>query len=244
MSICITKGEKIVMDDTKRILVVDDEKKILDAVKSYLTKDGYEVLTAEDGQKALELFEKETIHLVILDRMLPKISGEQVCSKIRTISDVPIIMLTAKAEEDDRIEGLAIGADDYISKPFSVRELVWRVRALIRRTYRERNTIADVLTFNDGDLEVDIKKHEVKKKGKLVNMTPNEFKVLVALLTNPGQVFTRERLVEKAFGYDYEGFDRTIDTHIKNIRKKIECDPKNPRYILTVYGIGYKFGGK
>jgi DNA-binding response OmpR family regulator len=225
-------------------LVVDDEQKILDVVESYLKKEGYEVLTATDGKNALDIFNKKEIHLLILDLMLPGMSGEEVCSKIRTTSDVPIIMLTAKVEENDKIEGLAIGADDYITKPFSVRELVGRVRALMRRAYRENNPAADHLVFNDGDLEVDVKKFQIKKKGEVLNLTPNEFKVLVALLTNPGQVFTREKLVEKAFGYDYEGYDRTIDTHIKNIRHKIEDDPKNPQYILTVYGVGYKFGGK
>jgi DNA-binding response OmpR family regulator len=158
------------------------------------------------------------IHLIVLDLMLPKISGEEVCKLIRTESDIPIIMLTAKVDEDERIEGISIGADDYLTKPFSGRELVVRVRALLRRAYRDRNPLADHLVFNEGNLEVDVKKFEVKKKGELLNLTPNEIKALIALLSNPGQVFTREQLVEKAFGYDYEGFDRTVDTHIKNLR--------------------------
>ncbi|TDT58461.1 response regulator transcription factor [Fonticella tunisiensis] len=227
----------------KRILVVDDELKIVEVVKAYLEKEGFEVLIASDGERALQIFNEEPIHLIVLDLMLPKISGEEVCKRIRTKSDVPIIMLTAKIEEDDKIEGLAIGADDYITKPFSGRELVSRVRALLRRAYRESDPLADYLTFNNGDLEVDIKRFEVKKRGENAALTPNEFKILSVLLSNPGQVFTREQLVEKAFGYDYEGFDRTVDTHIKNIRHKIEDDPKNPAYILTVYGVGYKFGG-
>jgi len=232
------------MDERMKILVVDDEKKILDVVEAYLRKEGYDVTTAEDGAKALELFEKENPHVVILDLMLPKLSGEQVCSKIRTTSYVPIIMLTAKNDENDKIEGLAIGADDYLTKPFSPRELVGRVRALIRRTYRERLPLADYLTFNEGDLEIDIKKMNVKKRGEPITFTTNEFKLLHILLTNPGQIFTREQLLEKAFGMDYEGFDRTIDTHIKNIRQKIEDDSKKPIYIMTVYGMGYKFGGE
>ncbi|QEK13340.1 response regulator transcription factor [Crassaminicella thermophila] len=230
--------------EKKRILVVDDEPKILEVVKAYLEKEDYEVLLATDGEKALKVFEEESIHLIVLDLMLPKISGEAVCSKIRTISDVPIIMLTAKTEEDEKIEGLAIGADDYLTKPFSPRELAGRVRALMRRSYRDEGPLADHLIFNDGDLEVDIKKFHLKKKGKQVRLTPNEFKLLHVFLTHPGQVFTREQLLEKAFGLDYDGFDRTIDTHIKNIRHKIEDNPKKPAYILTIYGVGYKFGGK
>lgn len=229
--------------ENQRILVVDDEPKILEVVEAYLKKEGYEVLLAMDGEQALTLFEKERIHLIVLDLMLPKISGEEVCSKIRAYSDIPIIMLTAKNEEDQKIEGLAIGADDYLTKPFSPRELVGRVRALMRRAYRDQGPLADCFIFHDGDLEVDVKKFEAKKKGEMINLTPNEFKLLNVFLTNPGQVFTREQLLENAFGMDYDGFDRTIDTHIKNIRHKIEDDPKNPKYIVTVYGVGYKFGG-
>jgi DNA-binding response OmpR family regulator len=227
-----------------RILVVDDEVKILTVVKAYLESENFEVLTATDGQRALELFDTEMIHLIILDLMIPKISGEEVCKTIRTKSDIPIIMLTAKANEDERIEGISIGADDYLTKPFSGRELVVRVRALLRRAYRDNNPLADYLAFNEGDLEVDVKKFEVKKRGELLSLTPNEIKILITLLSNPGQVLTREQLVEKAFGLDYEGFGRTVDTHIKNLRQKIEDDPKKPNYILTVYSVGYKFGGK
>jgi DNA-binding response OmpR family regulator len=198
-------------------------------------------MTALDGETALNIFKNETIHLIVLDLMLPKLSGEEVCSRIRTNSTVPIIMLTAKADEDERIEGISIGADDYLTKPFSVRELVVRVRALLRRSYRDITPMANVLTFNNGDLEIDINKMIVKKQGETVSITTNEFKVLTMLLTNPGQVFSREQLASKAFGIDYEGFDRTIDTYIKNIRHKLEDNPKEPRYITTVYGVGYKF---
>ncbi|AKN31543.1 transcriptional regulator [Clostridium carboxidivorans P7] len=229
------------MNDIKKILVVDDEPNIVEVVEAYLRKEGFQVVTAENGEKALRLFKEEVIHLVILDLMLPRISGEEICNKIRAVSDVPIIMLTAKSEEEDKISGLAIGADDYLTKPFSVRELVGRVKALIRRTYRDSSPLADYLLFNNGDLEVQIKKMKVKKAGEYVNLTANEFKVLLALLTNPGQVFSREQLVQKAFGEDYEGFDRTIDSYIKNIRQKIEDNHKEPKYIITVYGIGYKF---
>ena len=229
------------MDGKTRILVVDDEQKILNVIEAYLIKEGFEVLTASDGQEALNIFKNEQIHLIILDLMLPKISGEEVCNKIRATSSVPIIMLTAKTEEDSKIEGLAIGADDYITKPFSNRELVSRVKALIRRTYRDNNPLAELLIINNGDLEINIDKMIIKKQGTPITLTSNEFKILIALLTNPGQIFSREQLVNKAFGIDYDGFDRTIDTHIKNIRQKIEDDHKKPRYILSVYGMGYKF---
>ena len=229
------------MNKNFKILVVDDEKNILDVVKAYLEKEGFNVITATDGETALKILSKETIHLVVLDLMLPKLTGEEVCQKIRVSSSIPIIMLTAKAEEDDKIEGISIGADDYLTKPFSARELVVRIRALIRRAYRDQTPLADILSFNSGDLEVDIKKMIVKKQGEVVSLTTNEFKVLTSLLINPGQVFSREHLVEKAFGVDYEGFDRTMDTYIKNIRQKVEDNPKDPKYIVTVYGTGYKF---
>ncbi len=227
----------------KTILVVEDERKILDVIEAYLQREGFQVLTAVDGEQALEILKRETVHLMILDLMLPKVSGEDVCRRIRTVSYIPIIMLTAKTEEDEKLEGLAMGADDYMTKPFSPRELVGRVRALLRRSYREEQPLADYLNFYDGDLEVDVKRMIVKKKGNILNFTPNEFKLFYVFLVNPGHIFAREQLIEKAFGYDYDGFDRTIDTHIKNIRQKIEDDPKNPMYILTVYGMGYKFGG-
>lgn len=229
------------MNDTFRILIVDDEQNILDVVKAYLEKEGFEVAEAMDGEAALKLFNNETIDLMILDLMLPKISGEEVCRRIRAASSVPIIMLTAKAEEDNKIEGISIGADDYLTKPFSVRELIVRVRALLRRTYKYASPTTDILSFNNGDLEININKLAVKKKGEPVILTANEFKVLTILLTNPGQVFSREQLVTKAFGVDYEGYDRTVDTYIKNIRKKIEDSPKEPKYIIAVYGMGYKF---
>ncbi len=229
------------MNNNFKILVVDDEEKILDVVKAYLEKEGFEVVTAMDGEEALNIFNKEEVHLIVLDLMLPKITGEEVCRRIRAKSFVPVIMLTAKAEEEERIEGISIGADDYLTKPFSVRELVVRVRALLRRAYRDEIPMADILTFNKGDLEIDIKRMIVKKKGQTVSLTANEFKVLTVLLTNIGQIFSREQLIDKAFGMDYEGFDRTVDTYIKNLRQKLEDNPKEPRYIATVYGMGYKF---
>ena len=231
------------MDSKIKILVVDDEQKVLNVIEAYLIKEGFEVLTSIDGEDALNIFKNELIHLIILDLMLPKISGEEVCNKIRATSSVPIIMLTAKTQEDNKIEGLAIGADDYITKPFSNRELVSRVKALIRRTYRDTNPLAELLIINKGDLEINIEKMVIKKQGQPIILTSNEFKILIALLTNPGKIFSREQLVNKAFGLDYDGFDRTIDTHIKNIRQKIEDNPKKPNYILSIYGVGYKFQG-
>ncbi len=231
------------MEQKIRILIVEDEEKILQVLEAYLKKEGYEVRTATDGTKALAIFKTEEIHLLILDLMLPEMSGEEVCKQIRGFSTIPILMLTARTEEDDKLTGLAIGADDYVTKPFSPREIVGRVKALLRRSYREYKPLAEQLQYNDRELEVDINRVEVRVKGKLVNFTPNEFRLLTVFLSHPGQVFTREQLVQKVFGFDYDGFDRTVDTHIKNIRQKIERDPKKPIYIQTIYGMGYKFGG-
>lgn len=224
------------------ILLVEDEKKISEITKAYLEKEGFNVFVSYDGEEALKMFSDNPIHLVVLDLMLPKISGEQVCYRIRNKSDVPIIMVTAKTELEDRINGISIGADDYLVKPFSIRELIVRIKALIRRSYRE-DPLADTLSFNN-DLEIDLNKMEVRKKGVSIPFTNVEFNVLKTLLLNPGQVFSRDQLLEKISEYSHESYDRTIDTHIKNIRKKIEDNPKNPEYIITIYGAGYKFGGK
>jgi len=223
------------------ILVVEDEKNIYQVIKAYLEKEGFNVFVADDGKIALEIFENQDIHLIILDLMIPKISGEKVCKRIRAISNVPIIMLTAKTHEDDRIEGLSIGADDYVLKPFSPRELVSRVKALLRRAYPNTRPSAEKLSFNNGDLEIEIDKMVVKKNNRNVNLTTNEFKILLALISNQNMVLSRDQLILSAFGHEYEGFDRTIDAHIKNIRQKIETNPKSPQYIHTVYGAGYKF---
>ncbi|ADD03311.1 two component transcriptional regulator, winged helix family [Thermoanaerobacter italicus Ab9] len=225
----------------KKIFVVDDEIKILEVVKSYLEREGFSVITETNGNNVLDTFKKEKPDLVILDLMLPGISGEELCKRIRQFSNVPILMLTAKVQESDKINGFSIGADDYLTKPFSPRELVMRVKAILRRT-NDDVPLAEVISFNNDDLVVDFKAHTVKKKGVVVNLTPNEFKILKFLIRNPNRVFTREELIEKVMGFDYEGYDRTIDAHIKNLRQKIEDDTKNPMYIKTVYGVGYKFG--
>ena len=228
------------MKENHKILIVEDEKNISDVIKAYMEKEGYSTFLAFDGQKALEIFKEENISLILLDLMLPKISGEELCLKLRRISEVPIIMLTAKSDEDSKIKGLDMGADDYIVKPFSPRELVSRVNALLRRSYKNTSPFPEKLKFKE-DLTIDISKFEVKKAGEILDLTSNEFKVLKTLLRNPGIVFTRNQLIESSLGLEYEGYDRTVDTYIKNIRKKIEDDPKDPKYILTIYGVGYKF---
>jgi DNA-binding response OmpR family regulator len=223
----------------KKILVVEDETKIAEIVKAYLEKDGFTVVTAQTGEKAMSQL-KEGFDLIILDLMLPDMDGEDICSAIRKDSDVPIIMLTAKSEEEDRITGLGIGADDYVVKPFSPRELVARVKALLRRVKGTK----EITSFNKGDLVIDSSRFEVIKKGSNVVLTPTEFKLLQCISNHQGQVFTRLQLVNVILGYDFEGYDRTIDAHIKNIRHKIEDDQRNPSYIKTVYGVGYKFIGQ
>lgn len=227
----------------EKILLVDDEINLLNVVKDYLTLESYEVYVADNGKRAMELFKEIQPDFIILDLMLPDISGEEICKRIRSKSDVPILMLTAKNSEEDRVSGLYIGADDYLTKPFSPRELVGRVRAILRRL-KGNLTTADILEFNDKDLVIDIPKFEVKKAGEIVNLTPNEFRVLSVLAQNPQRVFSREQLVNMAFGYDFEGYDRTVDTYIKKLRQKIENSSREPRYIETVYGIGYKFIGE
>lgn len=232
------------MQSGLKVLVVDDEEKIVEVLKSYFESSGYKVYEAFNGTKALELFERMNPDLVILDLMLPDLSGEELCRTIRKRSRTPIIMLTAKVEEEDILQGLDIGADDYITKPFSPRQLVARAAAVLRRSVDDTMPLSSVLSFCDDDLMIDSNKHEVRKSGEVVNLTPNEFKILLTLIKYPQKAFTREELVNIALGDDYEGYDRTIDTHIKNLRQKIEDDPKTPRYIMTVYGIGYRFGGQ
>lgn len=224
----------------KKILVVDDEKKIVDLVKAYLAQAGFKVVTAYDGKQALSVFKLEQPALVILDLMLPELDGLDVARAIRKESDVSIIMLTARAEDADRIAGLELGADDYVVKPFNPRELVARVRAVLRRA----EGLTKPKRIEAGDLVIDLNSHEVQLKGRQgrsLNLTPLEFKLLAALVSAPGRVFSRLQLLEALSGTTYAAFDRTIDSHIKNLRKKIEPDPQNPIYILTVHGVGYKF---
>ncbi len=231
------------INSVKKILVVDDEVKIVEVVKSYLTHSGYDVFEAYDGKQVLKLFEKVNPSLVILDLMLPDMTGEDICRQIRKQSRVPIIMLTAKVEEEDILKGLDIGADDYITKPFSPRQLVARVNALLRRVSDEPVPLINTVSYNKNDLIIDNLSYDVKKNGNSINLTPNEYKILLTMIKYPKKTFTREELISMALGESFDGFDRTVDTHIKNLRQKIETDPKSPKYILTVHGIGYRFGG-
>lgn len=224
------------------ILVIEDEEKVSEVIKAYLEKAGYNVYCTTEGLKAIEIFKLIDFKLIIIDLMLPDISGEEVCSIIRKNSDVHIFMLTAKGSLEDRIDGLNIGADDYLIKPFSPRELTARVNALFRRLIKSNNDLN--LIFYDKRLSVDYEKRVVKVNGEKVPFTPNEFDILYTLIENKGKVLSREKLINKVFGIDFEGYDRTIDVHIKNIRKKIEENTRNPKYIITVMKVGYKFGGE
>lgn len=228
----------------KKILIVDDEMKIVEVVKSYLENSGYSVYEAYNGKEALDKFEKVNPNLVILDLMLPDMTGEEICKALRKKSRVPIIMLTAKVEEEDVLKGLNIGADDYVTKPFSPRQLAARVDAVLRRASDSLVPLSSLISFNNDELVIDTLKYEVKRYGKRINLTPNEYKLLLTMVKYPDKTFTREELISVALGEDFNGYDRTIDTHIKNIRQKIESDPKNPKYILTIHGIGYRFGGE
>jgi len=220
----------------KRVLVVDDDVKTVELVKLYLDRDGYRVLTAYDGVEALHLAQENHPDLIVLDLMLPGIDGFEVCRALREDSDVPIIMLTARTADQDKLTGLGLGADDYVTKPFSPRELAARVRAVLRRLPGERGPEK----IKHGELTVDFVKHEASLAGRPLNLTAAEFKLLGVLAKEPGRVFSRAQLIEKALGYDFEGFDRTIDVHILNLRRKLEPNPRHPKYIKTIYGAGYK----
>ncbi len=222
----------------KRILVVDDEERIVQTVKAYLDQEGFKTYTASDGEEALRAFEEKGPDLIVLDLMLPRLSGIEVTKKIRATSNVPIIMLTAKVSEADRVVGLELGADDYVVKPFSPRELVARVRAVLRRIEGDTGAAERIVS---GGLDIDLKTREVKVNEVEIELTPTEFDLLAFLAHHPGQVFTRLQLLREVQGYTYDAFARTIDTHVKNLRRKIEEDPKEPHYLLTVHGVGYRF---
>jgi DNA-binding response OmpR family regulator len=226
-----------------KILLVDDEKRILEVLEAYLEREGYEIHCADNGIDALKKAKTINPDLIILDLMLPDISGEEVCRLVRKESDVPIIMLTAKSAEDDRINGIVMGADDYLTKPFSPREVVVRVQAILRRVKKTEKV--ERIEFNNKQLAIDLSKKEVTVKGQDVILTPIEYKLLTNMALNPGRVYSRMDLLEKIQdeGMYYEGYERSVDTHIKNLRKKIELDSRQPMFILTVFGMGYKFGG-
>lgn len=223
-----------------KILVVEDQKEISDIVSKYIAKEGYGVYVANNGFEALDSFNKQTFHLVLLDIMMPGISGFEVLKEIRKISDVPVIMLTAKQEEIDRLKGFEIGADDYVIKPFSPRELMKRIQVFLKRIYHD----SDEIIYSFGDLSLYTKSMKLFKCGNEISITSAEYRLLFALFKNKGQVLTREQIITLAYGDDYEGFDRNIDSYIKRIRQKIENDPKKPEILTTKYGAGYVFGGE
>jgi DNA-binding response OmpR family regulator len=223
------------------LLVVDDDKKIVDLVTLYLNRSGYEVLAAYDGPQAIELARSRQPDLIVLDLMLPQVDGLDVCRRLRAESAVPIIMLTARKTDADKLTGLDLGADDYVTKPFNPNELVARIRAVLRRTRGEEPPPLTDVRF--GEVVVNFVRHTVHRQAQPVNLTPTEFRVLEALVQEPGRAFSRLELLERAFGYDYDGLERTVDVHILNLRKKIEPEPGRPRYIVTVPGLGYRFEG-
>lgn len=221
------------------ILIVEDQKEISDIVSRYLEKEGYSYFVACDGFEALEVFSNQTFHLVLLDIMMPGIDGYEVLREIRKTSDIPVIMLTAKQEEVDRIKGFDIGADDYVIKPFSVKELIRRIKVIFKRIYNE----SDEQIYRYQELSLHSKSMKLYKGEEEINITSAEYNLLLVMFRNQGQVLTREQLINLAFGYDYEGYDRNIDSYIKRIRQKIETDSKNPEILVTKYGAGYIFGG-
>jgi DNA-binding response OmpR family regulator len=226
---------------SQKILVVDDELEIVKVVRAYLEQSGFRVITASDGQQALAVFRHEQPDLIVLDLNLPQLDGLAVCRAIRHESNVPIIMLTARVEETDRLIGLEIGADDYITKPFSPREVVARVRTVLRRSTPAPEP-SSLITI--GALSIDPLKHEVQLQDRSIDLTPSEFNILFIMASQPGRAFSRMDLLDAAQGEAYEGYERSIDVHIKNLRQKLGDEPRDPTYILTVYGVGYKFNDK
>ena len=227
----------------KKILIVEDEANIRELLRLYLEREGYTVLEAENGVEGIKKWKSDKPDMLLLDVMMPVMDGWEVCREIRAESDVPIIMLTAKNVEYDMIHGLDLGADDYITKPFSLKNLSARVQAVLRRSTEDLVPLARQFSWNQGDLVIDYDRKEVRKKGEPVALTAIEWKLLAAFTKYPQKIFTRENLIELVFGLDFSGYDRVIDTHIKNLRKKIEDDSKQPVYLCTVHGMGYKFGG-
>lgn len=224
----------------KRVVVIDDDPSVQEVVRAYLERDGYLVYVASTAAEGLAVAERIKPGLVVLDLMLPDRPGEDVAREMRARSDVPIIMLSAKATEDERIGGLGLGADDYLTKPFSPRELVARARAVLRRATGAEVPLVEVLAFDGGALRIDTVEHQVLVAGEPVDLTRAEYRLLTTLARYPGRVYSRSELVHHVQGYDYEGYERTMDAHVKNLRKKIEHDPRHPRYVETVFGTGYR----
>jgi two-component system alkaline phosphatase synthesis response regulator PhoP len=222
----------------QRVLIVDDERKLVSGLAAYFRQAGFETLAAFDGREALEVARRDRPDLILLDLMLPEIDGMEVCRRVRRDSAVPIIMLTARVEETDMLIGLELGADDYIAKPFSPREVLARARAVLRRT---SGALTPTPVLRAGTVTLDVERRTVRAAERSIDLTPTEFELLAALMRNPGRPLTRSQLMDAAGGEDYAGFERTIDAHIKNLRRKIEADPASPANILTVFGVGYKF---
>ncbi|MDR3301375.1 MAG: response regulator transcription factor [Spirochaetaceae bacterium] len=226
------------------ILVVDDERRIAELLKAYLERSAFKVICAATGREALAAFEQYPVSLMLLDLMLPDITGEAVCRRVRESSSIPIIMLTAKADEESIIKGLSVGADDYITKPFSMKQVVARVQAALRRSILHAPPNTKKLYLKYGELELDGERRLIIKNGVPLSLSAEEYKILCLLMSNGAKIFTRDEIIDKIKGEDFDGFDRTIDAQIKNIRKKIGDDSKNARYIQTVYGLGYRFIGE
>ena len=226
---------------SSRILIIEDDPDTVKLVSLYLSRDGHEVLTARDGVDGLRLARESAPSLIVLDLMLPRLDGIQVCRAVREESDVPIVMVTARVAEADRLAGLDLGADDYITKPFSPRELAARVRAVLRRTARG-GAENDAPNLSYGQVVVDPATRAARVGSTQISLTPTEFRLLAMFLRQPGRVFTREQIIDEVFGYDFDGFDRTVDAHVANLRRKVEPNPRQPQYLHTVYGVGYKFG--
>jgi DNA-binding response OmpR family regulator len=225
-----------------RILVAEDDRKQADLIGRYLEREGYSVAVVHDGRAAIDAARQRCPDLLVLDVMMPRVDGLDVCRVLRAESDVPIIMLTARSTEDDMLLGLDLGADDYLTKPYSPRELVARVRTVLRRTRKGAGPSGGAAEgpYRVGDLEVDTVRHEVRLNGAMVETTPAEFRILAALIAEPGRAFSRAQLLTEAFGFDHYALDRTVDVHVMNLRRKIEVNASDPRYLLTVYGVGYK----
>lgn len=223
------------------VLIVDDDVKLVKLLRTYFEKEGCMTYSANDGLDALQIVREKKPDIMVLDLMLPGLDGLDVCRKIRKDNDIPIIMLTARDEESDRLIGLEIGADDYVTKPFSPKEVVARAKAILRRANKE---VVRSEPIQAGTLIIDLERHQVTNGGHIVDVTPTEFKIMELLAANTGKVFSRLQIVEQIQGYSFEGYERTIDAHIKNLRRKIETNPKEPQHIQTVYGIGYKFAGE
>ena len=229
---------------TERVLLIDDDVAVHEILRTYLEREGYIVYGATNGADGLDISRLKQPALVILDLMLPDITGDEVCAEIRSRSDVPILMLTARSSLEERVEGFAVGADDYLVKPFSPRELVVRVKALLRRSTGGQAPLGQDLSFDNGQLRIDTVRHEVRIGGATREVTPSEYKLLLALAQYPGRAYSRFELINRVQGFDFAGYERTVDAHVKNLRRKLGEDPARPRYIQTVRGVGYRLGAE